>query len=87
MTGVARERGTPLRGHRQPYAVTVSGTAAVMPRPRQPDPSSPPPIWICPSCQKLMRLREIEVANGEEQIKLTCAACGMEAVQTNALSE
>jgi len=58
-----------------------------MPRPRQPDPSSPPPIWICPSCQKLMRLRDIEVADGEEQIKLTCAACGMEAVQTNALSE
>jgi hypothetical protein len=34
-----------------------------------------------------MRLREIEVADGEEQIKLGCAACGMEAVQTNTLSE
>jgi hypothetical protein len=34
-----------------------------------------------------MRLREIEVANGEEQIKLTCAACGMEAVQTNTLAQ
>jgi hypothetical protein len=34
-----------------------------------------------------MRLRDIEVANGEEQIKLACAACGMEAVQTSALSQ
>jgi hypothetical protein len=40
-----------------------------------------------PSCQKLMRVRAIEVANGEEQIKLACAACGAEAAQTNALSE
>src|SRR5262249_60844572 len=50
------------------------GTAAVMSRPRQPDPSPPPPVWICPDCQKLMRLRAIEVANGEERIKLACAA-------------
>jgi hypothetical protein len=34
-----------------------------------------------------MRVRAIEVANGEEQIKLACAACGAEAAQTNALSE
>jgi hypothetical protein len=81
MTRLARALSTPFT--QSPSA----DTAAVMPRPRQPDPSSPPPIWICPSCQKLMRLREIEVANGEEQIKLTCAACGMEAVQTNTLSE
>jgi hypothetical protein len=33
-----------------------------------------------------MRVRDIEVANGEEQIKLVCAACGIEAAQTNALS-
>jgi len=58
-----------------------------MPRPRQPDPSPPPPVWICPACQKLMRLRAIEVANGQERIKLACAACGAEAAQTNALSE
>ena len=58
-----------------------------MPRPRQPDPSPPPPVWICPACQKLMRLRAIEIANGEERIKLACAACGAEAAQTSALSE
>src|SRR5262249_12256633 len=63
------------------------GTAAVMPRPRQPDPSPPPPAWICPTCQKVMRLRAIEVANGQERIKLACAACGAEAAQTKALSE
>jgi len=57
-----------------------------MPRPRQPDPPAPP-VWICPTCQKLMRLRAIEVANGQEWIKLACAACGMEAAQTNALSD
>jgi hypothetical protein len=34
-----------------------------------------------------MRVRDTEVANGEEQIKLACAACGMEAAQTNILSE
>jgi hypothetical protein len=34
-----------------------------------------------------MRLRAIEVANGEERIKLVCAACGAEAAQTNVLSE
>jgi hypothetical protein len=33
-----------------------------------------------------MRVRDIEVANGEEQIKLACAACGIEAAQTNILS-
>jgi hypothetical protein len=34
-----------------------------------------------------MRLRAIEVANGQEWIKLACTACGAEAAQTNALSE
>jgi hypothetical protein len=34
-----------------------------------------------------MRLRAIEVANGQEWIKLACAACGAEAAQTNALSD
>jgi len=58
-----------------------------MPRPRQPDPSPPPPVWICPTCQKLMRVRAIEVANGQEWIKLACAVCGAEAAQANVLSE
>jgi DNA-directed RNA polymerase subunit M/transcription elongation factor TFIIS len=44
--------------------------------PFQPDPSLPAPIWICPICQKLMRTRTIEVADGEEQTKLACATCG-----------
>jgi hypothetical protein len=48
-------------------------------RPRQ---AEPPPIWICRICQKLMRIRTIEVSNGEEQTKLACAACGTEATQT-----
>jgi hypothetical protein len=34
-----------------------------------------------------MRVRAIEIAKGEEQIKLACAACGAEAAQTNLLSE
>jgi hypothetical protein len=34
-----------------------------------------------------MRVRAIEVANGQEWIKLACAACGAEAAQSNALSE
>jgi len=34
-----------------------------------------------------MRLRAIEVANGQERIKLACAACGAEAAQTSVLSE
>ena len=57
---------------------------APMPYPRQPE---PPPIWICPSCQKLMRIRTIEIVNGEEQTKLACAACGTEATQTKMLSD
>ena len=55
-----------------------------MPYPRQLD---PPPIWICPSCQKLMRTRTIEIADGKEQTKLACAACGTEATQTRVLSD
>lgn len=79
MTGIGCEFGTPLLHHHQP--------AVIMPRPRQPDPSPPPPVWICPTCQKLMRVRAIEVANGQEWIKLACAACGAEAAQANVLSE
>ncbi len=45
-----------------------------------------PPIWICRSCQKLMRVRTIELVNDEEQTKLVCAACGSEATQTRMLS-
>jgi DNA-directed RNA polymerase subunit M/transcription elongation factor TFIIS len=55
--------------------------------PFQPDPSSPAPIWICPICQKLMRTRTIEVADGEEQTKLACATCGTEATQSKMLSD
>jgi hypothetical protein len=44
-----------------------------MPQPREFDPSLPPPVWICPTCEKPMRVRSIEVANGEEHIKLACA--------------
>jgi DNA-directed RNA polymerase subunit M/transcription elongation factor TFIIS len=53
-----------------------------MPFPRQAE----PPIWICRSCQKLMRVRTIELVNDEEQTKLVCAACGSEATQTRMLS-
>ena len=55
--------------------------------PFQPDPSSPALIWICPICQKLMRIRTIEVADGEEQTKLVCATCGAEAIQSKMLSD
>jgi hypothetical protein len=34
-----------------------------------------------------MRVRAIEVANGQEWIKLACAGCGAEAAQTNVLPE
>jgi hypothetical protein len=34
-----------------------------------------------------MRIRTIEVSNGEEQTKLACAACGTEATQTKVLSD
>jgi len=34
-----------------------------------------------------MRLRAIEVADGEERIKLACSACGAEAAQTSVLAE
>jgi hypothetical protein len=37
--------------------------------PLQRDPLSSPPVWICPICQKLMRLETIEVANGEERTR------------------
>jgi hypothetical protein len=53
--------------------------------PLQPDPSSSPPIWICPTCQKLMRIGTIEVANGEERTKLVCATCGTQATQSTML--
>jgi hypothetical protein len=49
--------------------------------PLQPDRHLPAPIWICPTCEKLMRIGTIEVANGEEHTKLACATCGTEATQ------
>jgi hypothetical protein len=55
-----------------------------MPYPRQ---SEPPPVWICPICEKLMRTRSIEIVNGEEHTKLGCTACGTEAMQTKVLSD
>ena len=55
--------------------------------PFQPDPSLTAPIWICPICQKLMRTRTIEVADGEEQTKLACATCGTQAMQSRMLSD
>jgi len=79
MTGVVCEFGTPLLHHRQPAQQrSCLVLASLIHR---------PPVWICPDCQKLMRLRAIEIANGEERIKLACAACGAEAAQTSALSE
>jgi hypothetical protein len=46
-----------------------------------------PPVWICPTCEKPMRVRSIEVANGEEHIKLACAPCGTEATQSTKLPD
>jgi hypothetical protein len=34
-----------------------------------------------------MRVRSIEVANGEEHIKLACAPCGTEATQSTKLPD
>ena len=54
---------------------TVSAPGeAPLPQPREFDPSLPPPVWICPTCERPMRARSIEVANGEEHIKLACGA-------------
>ena len=47
-----------------------------MPQPREFAPSLPPPVW-----------RSIEVANGEEHIKLACAPCGTEATQSTKLPD
>ena len=58
-----------------------------MPQPREFDPSLPPPVWICPTREKPMRVRSIEVANGEELIKLACAPCGTEATQSTKLPD
>jgi hypothetical protein len=57
-----------------------------MPQARELDPSMPPPVWICPACEKPMRVRSIEVLDGEEHIKLACAPCGTEATQSTKLS-
>lgn len=54
----------------------------LMPRPRQPDPPSPAPVWICPTCHTLMRVRTVEVANGEERTNLACMTCGCEATES-----
>ena len=47
----------------------------------------PPPAWICPMCEKLMRVRTIEIADGVELTTLACVACGSEATQTKVLSD
>ena len=66
----------------------VTTVKKVMSFPLQPDPlPTSPPIWICPFCQKLMRIQTIEVADREERTNLACAACGTEATQTKVLSE
>jgi len=69
----------------QPYRISIRRGA--MPQPRELDPSLPPPVWICPTCEKPMRVRSIEVANGEEHIKLACAPCGTEATQSTKLPD
>jgi hypothetical protein len=53
-----------------------------MPRPRHFDPPSPAPPWICPTCHTLMRVRTVEVADGEERTSLACLTCGCEATET-----
>ena len=65
----------------------ISTRGGAMPQPREFDPSLPPPVWICPTCEKPMRVRSIEVANGEEHIKLACAPCGTEATQSTKLPD
>src|SRR6266446_3960313 len=55
-----------------------------MPYPLQPE---PPPDWVCPICERLMRVRTIEVANGQEQITLACTACGTETTQARVLAD
>jgi hypothetical protein len=83
--GLARLRWLPSKSPwAHAYAQQALGNAM---SPLQPDPPSPAPIWICPSCQKLMRTRTIEVADGEEQTKLVCATCGAEATQSKMLSD
>jgi transcription elongation factor Elf1 len=55
-----------------------------MPYPHQPEPR---PIWICPGCEKLMRVRTIEIANDKELTRLVCGACGTEATQIKVLAD
>jgi hypothetical protein len=47
----------------------------------------PPPDWICPRCEKLMRVRTIEVADGEEVTTLACVAGHTETTQTKVLAD
>ena len=83
--GLARRRWLPSKSSwAHAYAQQAQGNAM---SPLQPDPPSPAPVWICPICQKLMRTRTIEVADGEEQTKLVCATCGAEATQSKTLSD
>jgi DNA polymerase III alpha subunit (gram-positive type) len=53
----------------------------------QPHPASPkgamPPLLTCPNCQRPMRIRTVEVADGREKIDLNCDRCGTEATQDN----
>ena len=55
--------------------------------PLQPDRPLPAPIWICPICEKLMRIGTIEVEKGEEHTKLACVTCGTKVTQSKMLSE
>ena len=55
--------------------------------PLQPDRPLPAPIWICPICEKLMRIGTIEVVKGEEHTKLACVTCGTEVTQSKMLSD
>jgi endogenous inhibitor of DNA gyrase (YacG/DUF329 family) len=55
--------------------------------PLQPERPLPAPIWICPICEKLMRIGAIEVVKGEEHTKLACATCGTQVTQSKMLSD
>jgi hypothetical protein len=52
-----------------------------MPHPNQFDTPSLPPLLTCPDCFKLMRINQIEAANGREIVQLVCDDCGREATQ------
>jgi hypothetical protein len=93
LNGRADQSRNVLRGHQSGRCALPPCSAhralspqkeELMPYPLQPE---QPPDWVCPLCEKLMRVRTIEVANGEEQITLACVACGTEATQTKVLAD